>query len=65
MKRATEIASNFVATINGHDIYRSDDGKRCNLWTAGVGWWGFDLSEESARRVAESVEPVCSKGSAS
>lgn len=48
---------NFVAEVNGHQIYRDADGVRCHLWTAGVGWWGFDLSEAEARLTAESVQP--------
>lgn len=48
---------NFVAQVNGHQIYRAEDGVRCHLWTAGVGWWGFDLSEAEARLTAESVQP--------
>jgi hypothetical protein len=49
--------SNFVAEINGHQIYRRvpDDRGRCDIWTPGTGWWAFGLSEEQARRQAEII----------
>ena len=46
---------NFVAEVNGHQIYRTEDGIRCDLWTPGVGWWGFNLPEDEARRVCKTV----------
>lgn len=49
---------NFVAEVNGHHIYRHEDGVRCDLWTPGVGWWGFGLSEAIARRQCEIVTPA-------
>ena len=41
---------NFVAEVNGHHIYRNTDDVLCNIWTAGIGWWGFGLREDDARR---------------
>jgi DNA-directed RNA polymerase subunit RPC12/RpoP len=55
MSTATRAASNFVALVNGHEIYR--DGERCSIWTDGVGWWAFDLPEAEARLTAETVQP--------
>lgn len=52
----SEKPANFVAEINGHEIYRSPDGRKCCLWTRGIGWWGFDLSEADARRVCEATD---------
>lgn len=57
-KDQTERPTNFVAEINGHHIYRDDDGKRCHLWTKGVGFWGFDLPEDEARRMCLVVNPA-------
>lgn len=45
---------NFVAEINGHQIYR-DENEKCNLYTKGIGWWGFSMEEDSARRTCEIV----------
>ncbi len=53
----SERPTNFVAEINGHHIYRADDGVRCNLWTPGTGWWGFGLTEEDARAMCRFVKP--------
>lgn len=53
MKRA-----NFVAEVAGHHIYKHDDG-RFDLWTAGIGWWGFGLPTiKDARRVCRSAKNV-------
>jgi hypothetical protein len=50
--------SNFVAEVNGHQIYRRpDDPDRCDVWTPGVGWWAFGLSESAARQLAATVQP--------
>lgn len=46
---------NHVANVNGHDIFRAADGVHCHVFTVGVGWWAFDLSEESARHLAARV----------
>ena len=43
----------LLATVNGHRIY--SDGKDCFLWTAGIGFWGFHMSEARARTTAETV----------
>lgn len=48
---------NFVAEVNGHQIYRADDGVRCDVYTPGVGWWALGLSEEAARRNCRVVSP--------
>jgi hypothetical protein len=48
---------NFVAEINGHQIYRAEGGERCNVWTPGVGWWAFGLPEDAARQLAATVQP--------
>jgi hypothetical protein len=50
--------SNFVAEINGHQIYRRpDDPGRCDVWTPGTGWWAFGLPEDAARQLAATVQP--------
>lgn len=46
--------ANYVATVNGHEIYR--DGDSFSVWTKGVGWWAFHLpSEAEARTTCEAV----------
>jgi len=53
------LPSNFVAEVNGHHIYRDESNPgRYHLWTPGTGWWGFDLTEEYARRVCVTVAPT-------
>lgn len=49
------LVRNFVVEVNGHQIYRHEDGVRCCIWTPHVGWWGFDLDEAEARRVCATV----------
>jgi hypothetical protein len=44
---------NFVAEVNGHQIY--SDGNLYHIWTQGVGWWGFDMTEDEARRTCQAV----------
>jgi hypothetical protein len=51
---ADVLAKNFVAEVNGHHVYRNERG-RCDLWTRGVGWWGFNLSDEEARSTCTAV----------
>jgi hypothetical protein len=46
---------NFVEEVNGHQIYRAEKEGRFNLFTVGVGWWGFDLTEEEARTTCAAV----------
>lgn len=54
LREQAERPTNLVASVNGHDIYRNRSG-RCDLWTDGVGWWAFDLSEEAARVTCAAV----------
>lgn len=48
--------SNGVAWIGRNLIVRNDRGS-FSIWGEGIGWWGFGLSEEAARRHAELYQP--------
>jgi len=56
--RPTGKPSNFVAQINGHDIYRAADGVTVNLWSPGVGFWALGVREEFARQFLPTVSEV-------
>lgn len=49
---------NFVAEVNGHKLFRHEDGVRVNCFTPGVGWWAFGITEARARRVCAAVSPA-------
>jgi hypothetical protein len=54
MNQTKQLPENCIAKINGNLVLKNQYG-RFDIYATGIGYWAFNLSEQSALQSAESL----------